>query len=128
MQPSQRMLSRMWALATISRREARELASAARVRRRIDELIGSTTPRPAPEMLVSIVDALRPRHGVEAVCAELPLPAQDYYAAKARAADARWRRLFGRAPAQRSAGSSVTTNSRPTGICSVDPSRAVPTG
>ena len=128
MLPSQRMLSRMWALATISRREARELARAAQVRRRIDELSGSATSRPALEMLVSIVDALRSRHGVEAVCAELPLAAQDYYAVKARTADTRWRRLFGHAQAQRSAGSSVTTSSRPTGICSVDPSRAVPTG
>lgn len=120
-------LARMMALGTISRREARELARAAAIRRRIRSLVHPATDRPARTTLFAIVDALRTRYGVEAVCAELSLAPQDYYAEKSRAAEQRWRRLFSGPEAQRRAGSRSTTNSRPTGICTLEASSAAPT-
>ena len=121
-------LVRLKALATISTREARELAHAALVRRRVRALYAITGPRPTSEVLVAIVDSMRGRHGVDAVCAELPIAPQDYYAAKAVGDEPRWRRLLAQARTQRSAGSSPATNPRPTGIRSVEPSSALPTG
>lgn len=121
-------LARFRTLAIISVREIRELARASLVRRRVRELYAITGPKPTREMLVAIVDSLRARHGVDAVCAELPLAPRDYYAAKSSGADSRWQRLLAQARTQRSAGSSTATNPRPIGICSVEPSGAVPTG
>jgi len=121
-------LARLKALATISGREARELARAAVVRRRVLALFAVTGPQPTRAVLVAIVDSLRRRHGVDAVCAELPIAPQEYYAVKSDSVDPRWRRLIAQARAQRSAGSSPATNARPTGICSVEPSSALPTG
>lgn len=121
-------LTRLKALATISVREVRELAHAALVRRRVRALYAITGPHPTREMLIAIVDSLRSRYGVDAVCAELPIGPQDYYASKSSGADSRWRRLLAQARSHRNAGSSPATNPRPVGICSVEPSSAVPTG
>lgn len=119
-------LARCKALAVISGREARELARAALVRRRVRALYAITGPRPTREVLVAIVDSLRGRHGVDAVCAELPISPHEYYAAKSGCDEPRWRRLAAQARAQRNAGSSPATGARPLGICSVETSNAVP--
>lgn len=128
MLPGRKTWARVRALATISAREARELAHGALVRRRVHALYAITGPRPSREMLVAIVDSLRARHGVDAVCAELPLAPHDYYAIKACAGDSRWLRLLAQARAHRSAGSSAATSASPIGICGVEPSSAVPSG
>lgn len=75
-------------------REARELARAAAIRRQVRGLLAQD---PAPvtfQRKVAIVDALRADYPVEAICAELCLSSQLYYADKTRDADQRWRRLL----------------------------------
>lgn len=120
-------LARLMALATVRGREARELARAALVRRRLSALLAITGPRPTRDVLVAIVDSLRARHGVEAVCAELPMASRDYYAMKSGAMDTRWRRLVGQARSQRGAGAGPAANARPARICGVEPPGALPT-
>ena len=120
-------LARLKALATISGREARELAHAVLVRRRVRALYAITGPRPTREVLFAIVDSLRARHGVDAVCAELPIAPQDYYAAKSGTDEARWRRLLAQARTPRDTGPAAATNLRPIGFRGAQPSGAVPT-
>ncbi|MFO1408646.1 MAG: hypothetical protein U1F08_14110 [Steroidobacteraceae bacterium] len=109
-------------------RETLELAHAAAIRRRLRGLLEDDGAHPSFARLVEVVDTLRSRYGAEAVCAELPIAPSDYYAAKAHAADQRWRRLLAERAAHLSAGSSPERNSRPMGIRTLDPSSAVPTG
>lgn len=109
-------------------REALELSRAAAIRRQLRALRGDDDDRLALPRLVALVDRLRGRYGVEAVCAELPITAQQYYAEKSRTADQRWRRLLANDRDHRSCGSNPMTNSRPIGIRTLEPSNAVPTG
>jgi hypothetical protein len=75
-------------------REAVELSRAAEIRRRIRALLVDVDEPPSFARLVGVVDALRGRYRVDAICAELPISPQDYYAEKSRLADLRWRQLL----------------------------------
>ena len=81
-------------------REAVELSRAAQIRRRIRTLLAESKEPASFARLVGIVDALRGRYRVDAICAELPISPQDYYAEKSRLADQRWRQLLGAAPSR----------------------------
>jgi len=45
--------------------------------------------RPLTEVMVSFIDDHRAEHGVEPICAEIPIAPSTYYEYKARAADPR---------------------------------------
>ena len=81
-------------------REAVELSRAAEIRRRIRTLLADATEPQSFVRLVGVVDALRGRYRVDAICAELPISPQDYYAEKSRLADRRWRQLLGAVPSR----------------------------
>ena len=68
------------------------------IRRRIRALLADAKEPPSFARLVGVVDALRGGYRVDAICAELPISPQDYYAEKSRLADLRWRQLLGASP------------------------------
>ena len=79
-------------------REAVELSRATEIRRRIRALLANANEPPSFARLVEVVDALRGRYRVDAICAELPITPRDYYAEKSRVADRRWRQLLSATP------------------------------